>query len=320
MSTERRGESHWERACKKALATGFSGFDRIPHELIVALATVRMAAFQAASKGRSSTLITGCEALIAGEHIHHFPLSLWQCGRGDLFDEALAFLVAGTQKGADTLRGALPWEKAVPLSLSLALCQALSKHLAVKWQILRLTLETKAALARGQLSEIFQSHGAALDTSWDMICKAALPLYTLDIETGPFAARFVSALSDQLGIDFQVDRQHLHLGTQVAKLSHALRLCAELLMDMAGKVRLLQRRGHLSHGSEAESHHARVTALLAQVVGDLHAADLGLLTSEGMLQPAAGAALFHATSLLAEGALIFADRWLMPLVIANNLK
>jgi len=317
MSTEERGERQWERACERALQTGFCGFDRIPHELIVSLATVRMAAFQAASKGRSSKLIEGCEALISGGHIHHFPLSLWQCGRGDLLDEALAFLAAGTQKGADTLRGALPWEMAVPLSLSLALCQMLSKHLGVKWQILRLTLETKAALAQGQLSEIFQSHGAALDQGWGMICKAALPLYNLDIEEGPFASRFSRALSKQMGIEFSSKRSHIPLGEQIAKLSHALRLSAELLLDMAGQVRLLQRRGYLSDGAEAESHYARLSSLLAQVAGDIHAAELSLLTCEGRLQPAAGAALLHAVSLLAEGALIFADRWLMPLSVAN---
>lgn len=322
MSTERRGESHWEKACKKALQTGFSGFDRIPHELIAALAAVRMAAFQAASKGRSSKLLGGCEALIAGDHIHHFPLSLWQCGRGDLFDEALALLAAGTKKGADTLRGALPWEKAVPLSLSLALCRMLSKHLAVKWQILRLTLETKASLAKGQLREVFQSHGAALDQGWALICRAALPLYSLDIEEGPFASRFSRALSAQLNIEFSLKRSSLPLGEQIAKLCHSLRLSAELILDMAGQVRLLQRRGHikghLSDDSEAESHYARLSSLLAQVSGDIHAAELSLLTCEGRLQPAAGAALVHAISLLAECTLIFADRWLMPLSISNS--
>lgn len=316
--TARRPNPHWIGACYKALDTGFVGFERIPHELIRALASVRRAALRSylhkrrLPEAQSAALFEACDKISAGDYAHHFPLSLWQCGSGDLFDEAICRLIAGKSKrDFDLMRATLPWNEGVALATAVALGTSLSKDLGIKWQILRLTLETKAALSPKDLREIFDSFSRGAERAWEMIYHKALPLYQLDA-----TSLMARDLFEQTGIEFTAAKEPL--AEKLVQVGTALRLSSELLLDMASNSYELHMKGRLRgmELSEVEGHFARLSAICCETAGALHAADLGLLissSSRGYIGPAIGSQLLRSVQLLAEGALVLADRWLMPL-------
>lgn len=318
MSAEEDRIPYWQRASERASRIGFSGFDLIPHELIAALGIVRRAAAVAHSKGREHSLCIGLNEIIEGSS--HFPLSLWQCGDGELFDETLSSLAAhGSDAKAKSLVKIFPWEKAVPLSLTFALCKALSKQLGPKWQILRLTLETKAALSRGPLHEIFSKYCAQNEKVWQQIYRAALPLYTIDADwIDAFAARFIRDVRGEMGIEFSMGKREGSLSDHLRALALSLSHAAEVLAQMGAEIQELQKRDWLSGKSESQEHMARLLAISAEISGSFHAAECGLIVAGGSLYVSSGAALLKGTLLLAESAYIFADRWLMPLAIKDN--
>ena len=78
----------WGAQTQRALHHFAIGEERMPHELILALALVKRSAALVNSElgiidaAHAAAIVAAADEVLAGEHADQFPLSLWQSGSG----------------------------------------------------------------------------------------------------------------------------------------------------------------------------------------------------------------------------------------------
>jgi len=158
------GERLWGAQTQRSLEHFHISTERMPVELIVALAAVKRACAAVnqdigkLDAHKAAAIIAAADEVIAGKHPHEFPLSVWQTGSGTQSNMNMNEVLAN--RASELLGGVSGEERKVhpnddvnqgqssndifPTAMYVAACLALATHLIPKLHKLCATLEKKS--------------------------------------------------------------------------------------------------------------------------------------------------------------------------------
>ena len=247
-SIEVSSERLWGAQTQRSLEHFRISSEKMPDEIIIALAQVKRACAKVncdlglLGAAKASFIIQAANEVLAGQHSHEFPLSVWQTGSGTHsnmnMNEVLANRASELSGGVRGIARSIHPNDDVnlgqssndifPTAMHLAAALAISEQLLPALTCLRTTLQRKAEafadiikIGRTHLQDAtpltlgqeFSGYLAQLDLAHTLLTNSLVPLYELAVggtavgtglNTHPeFGARVASELAQRTGLPFR---------------------------------------------------------------------------------------------------------------------